>query len=163
MISVYALSADLKLIMSAIEENGGEISPDIEQRFNEVFKERAAKLEALATLMKTCNAETLIINAEIDRLSDLKKEAATRFERCEKMVRDILPIDEEFNSGLHQFSYKKCPPSVEVAAGVDLPECYLRTKIVSDVDKIKLRDDLKGGATIEGVRLVNDKFNLKMK
>jgi hypothetical protein len=163
MITAHDLSAEMKLILSEIEENGGEVTPEIAERFNLVFAMRDTKLEALASMLKTADKEELILNAEIKRLQERRKEVERKVEHYEKMVREILPIGEIWNTGLHKICYKRCPPSVFVAEGAELDEVYYRTKIISEVDKAKLLIDLKGGATIEGAHLITDKFNLVIK
>lgn len=161
MIDIHTLSAELKIIQSRIEENDGEITPEIEAAFVRAFAARDQQLEALATLLKTADSEDLVISAEIARLQGLKKQVGSKTERLQEFVKSLLPIGEIWNSGLHKFSYRTSQ-AVEVAADAILPEAYYRTKIVTEVDKQKLKVDLKGGATVPGVQLVT-RFNLNLK
>ena len=163
MLNVHQISATLKIIQSQLEENGGEVTPDIEEAFNKAFAARDEKLDALALLMKTADAEELVINAEIARLKSLKEQITAKGEYLEKMVKDLLPVGESWNGGLHKFSYSKCPPSVEVINESEIPETYFAVELVSRVDKKTLGIDLKGGAIIPGVKLVTDKYTLKLK
>jgi hypothetical protein len=161
MIDIHMLSAELKIIQSCIEENNGEITPDIEAAFVKAFAARDQRLEALAALLKTADSEEIVISAEIARLQGLKKQTGAKIERLQELVKSLLPIGEIWNSGLHKFSYHTSQ-AVEVAADAVLPEVYYRTKIVTEVDKQKLKVDLKGGATVPGVQLVT-RFSLNLK
>jgi hypothetical protein len=159
--NVFEISAALQEIEAAIELNEGVLTPQIEAEFNRLHSAKSDKLQALAKLIKKADADDLVISNEIQRLRTLQKTVEARRGYLEKLVRAILLEGETWQEGLDRFSWRKSN-SVEVTDGAELPECYYRTKIITEVDKIKLSTDMKGGAVIPGVSYVT-KFNLQVK
>jgi hypothetical protein len=159
--NVFEISSALQEIESAIELNEGVLTPEIESEFNRLHSAKSDKLQALAKLMKKADADALVIDNEIRRLRTLEKTVEARRGYLEKLVRAILLEGETWQEGADRFSWRKSN-SVEVEKGAVFPECYYRTQITTEVDKIKLGIDLKGGAVIPGVSYVT-KFNLQVK
>lgn len=158
---IYQITTEIKQIENELEQSGGEVTQEIEDTLHRLFLARDEKLNALVYLLKTADAEDMLIAAELARLSTLRKSVSTKAERLKELVKRLLPIGETWSNGLNKFSYRTSQ-ACEVAEGVNLPEVYYRTKVVTEVDKQKLTLDLKGGATIEGAQLVT-RFNINLK
>ena len=159
--NIYEISKEIRDLEVLIEQNGGEVSEEIEGALHKMFLARDEKLGAIAYLLKTADAQEMIISAEVKRLNELKKSVATKSERLKALVADFLPKGEKWTNGLDTFSYRTSH-AVEVDEGVELPEVYYRTKLISEVDKQKLSVDLKSGAVVPGALLVT-RFNVVLK
>lgn len=156
--NVFQISQALERIDAAIEAAGGEVVPEIEAMLHELSNAKSDKLQALAKLIKKNDADEIAIDDEIKRLRTLKNTTEAKRKYLEKLVRTLLLEGETWQEGSDRFSWRKST-SVNVVDGVELPEAYYRSKIVSEVDKTKLSVDLKGGATIPGASL-QTKYNL---
>ncbi len=159
--NVYEISKELAAIEALIEENEGVITPEIEAQFNALHSAKDSKLQALAKLIKKTDADDLVITNEIQRLRTLEKSVASRRDYLERLVRAVLLEGETWQEGADRFSWRKST-STEISEGAEIPDAYYKTKIVTEIDTLKIRHDLKGGATIPGAQLVT-KYNLQVK
>ena len=155
-LSLYELTSEHRLICDAIEEAGGEITPEIEA-------------------MLAINEENFLTKAEgyaeiISKYTILAENAKTRKAQCERvqkvaenavkrMKERIAHAMEEYNLpkveiGMHKLSFRTSK-AVEITDEAKIPNCYI--KVATSVDKTKLRDDLMAGVVIEGAELKENK------
>lgn len=155
-LSLYDLTSEHHLIMDAIEESGGEITPEIEA-------------------MLAINEENFLTKAEgyaeiISKYTILAENAKTRKAQCERvqkvaenavkrMKERIAQAMEEYNLpkveiGMHKLSFRTSQ-QVEIIDEAKIPNIYIKVK--TEVDKKALREDLKNGVIIEGATLKENK------
>lgn len=151
-LTLYELTEEHHLIMDAIEEAGGEITPEIEA-------------------MLAINEENFVSKAEgyaeiIAKYTILAENAKTRKAQCERVQRvaenavkrmkeRIAQAMEEYNLpkveiGMHKLSFRTSQ-AVEITDEAKIPNDYI--KVATSVDKKKLRDDLLAGVVVEGAEL----------
>ena len=70
---------------------------------------------------------------------------------------------QKLESELGTLSIAKNPASVEILDESLVPNDYKKEKVTITVDKTAIKNDLKLGKNIQGVRLVEDKTTLKIK
>lgn len=155
-ISLYDLTSEHRLICDAIEEAGGEITPEIEA-------------------MLAINEENFLTKAEgyaeiIAKYTILAENAKTRKAQCERvqkiaentvkrMKERIAQAMEEYGlqkveCGLHKFCLRSSQV-VEITDEVAIPNHYKKVEV--SVDKKALRADLMTGVVIEGAELKENK------
>lgn len=155
-LSLYDLTSEHRLICDAIEEAGGEITPEIEA-------------------MLAINEENFLTKAEgyaeiISKYTILAENAKTRKAQCERvqkiaenavkrMKERIAQAMEEYNLpkveiGMHKLSFRTSQ-QVEIIDEAKIPNIYIKVK--TEVDKKALREDLKNGVIIEGATLKENK------
>lgn len=155
-LSLYDLTSEHHLICDAIEEAGGEITPEIEA-------------------MLAINEENFLTKAEgyaeiISKYTILAENAKTRKAQCERvqkvaenavkrMKERITQAMEEYNLpkveiGMHKLSFRTSK-AVEITDEAKIPNEYI--KVATSVDKTKLRADLMAGVVIEGAELKENK------
>jgi hypothetical protein len=155
-LSLYDLTSEHHLIMDAIEEAGGEITPEIEA-------------------MLAINEENFLTKAEgyaeiIAKYTILAENAKARKAKCERVQRvaenavkrmkeRIAQAMEEYNLpkvevGMHKLSFRTSQ-AVEITDEAKIPNDYI--KVATSVDKKKLRDDLLAGVVVEGAELKENK------
>jgi len=159
--NVFELSMEQERLEAAIEAAGGELFPELEAMLHLLSNAKSDKLQALVKLIKKTDADDMVIDHEIVRLRTLQKTNKTKREQLERLVKVILVEGEKWQDGADKISWRESK-SVEVVEGVVLPDVYYRTKIVTEVDKVKLGADLKGGAVVPGASLVT-KLNLQVR
>lgn len=157
--NVYEISTEIAKIETAIDEAGGVVTPEVEEMLNALSNARSDKLQALAKLIKKNQGDGVLIDHEIERLRSLRKTVDSKHASLEKLVRVLLMVGETWQEGSDRFSWRKCPPSLELADGIEVDDCYKRVEVKERIDAEKIKLDLKGGATIPGAQLVT-KFNL---
>lgn len=155
-LTLYELTSEHHLIMDAIEEAGGEITPEIEAMLainegNFLTKaEGYAEIIAKYTLLAE-NAKTR--KAQCERVQRVAENAVKR------MKERIAQAMEEYNLpkveiGMHKLSFRTSK-AVEITDETKIPNNYI--KVSTSIDKSALRADLMAGVVIEGAELKENK------
>ena len=84
--TLFQLSSDLVAIEDALWENGGELTPELEQAMEETEQSLAKKADGYYSLIHSFAYKKDVIKAEIDRLTKLKKVA----ENAEKRIKQHI-------------------------------------------------------------------------
>lgn len=84
--TLFQLTADMTAIEDALWENGGELTPELEQALTETQESLVAKTDSYGALIRKFDAATVSIDAEIKRLQALKKTASNAVERLKERV-----------------------------------------------------------------------------
>lgn len=125
-------------------------------------QERSEKIEAILNFIKHLRFMAEGIKIEAKKLSDRAKSYENRADGLLEYLRNQLKEGEAYESARHQIVWRKSQ-SVEVTVEPEeLPEIYQRRKFSIEANKRALLDDLKCGAEVEGVRIV-EKLNMGVK
>lgn len=84
--TLFQLTADMAAIEDALYETGGELTPEIEQALQETAQSLAVKTDSYNALMRKFGAQADIIDAEIKRLTALKRTC----QNAEKRLREHI-------------------------------------------------------------------------
>jgi hypothetical protein len=145
-------------LLLELQDAEGEVTPQWEARWNAVETARDDKLEACCCVLKNFRAWIEMHKLEIQRLTARKQILENRAEQLENWVGGIIG-PEGWEQGLHRLSWRKSK-SVEVEDPEKLPLEMTRVKL--EADKTALKKAIEGGATFEGVKLV-EKQSLQIK
>ena len=155
-LSLYDLTSEYRLICEALEENGGEITPEIEAMLAinaENFVTKAENYcEIIAKYLQM--AENAKQRVEVfQRIEKVAKNTATRMK--ERLAQAMEEYDlPKVEVGLHKLSFRTSK-AVEITDEAKIPNCYI--KVATSVDKTKLRADLMAGVIVEGAELKENK------
>lgn len=155
-LSLYELTNEHRLICDAIEEAGGEITPEIEAMLAINEENFLTKAEGYAEIIAkyTILAENAKARkAQCERVQKVAENAVKR------MKERIAQAMEEYNLpkveiGMHKLSFRTSK-AVEITDEAKIPNEYI--KVATSVDKTKLRADLMAGVVIEGAELKENK------
>ncbi len=84
--TLFQLSADMAAIEDALWENGGELTDDLSLALQETEQSLATKADSYNYLLRSFSSKADIIDAEIKRLTALKKTA----ENAEKRIKEHI-------------------------------------------------------------------------
>lgn len=84
--TLFQLASDMAVIEDALWENGGELTPELEQALTETQESLVAKTDSYGALIRKFDAASVSIDAEIKRLQALKKTAVNAAERLKERV-----------------------------------------------------------------------------
>lgn len=120
------------------------------------------KLEGIAKYHKNITAEAEMFATEAKRLAQRAKSLENRAEGLKAYAKTCLEQagKDKVKAGLFNVRLQKNPASVEVVDESKIPAVY-RIPQPDAIDKKGLLEDLKDGAVVEGVRLVDDKKHLR--
>lgn len=179
--TLYKISNDLDYILNQLEENGGEITPEIEQALAITQEQFAYKCEDYAAAIINIESMAAAAKSEKDRLAKLQKfydETAKRLRGAIATAMQKYDIPKVENGTMRVFLLH----TQAVADDYDInaiPKEYKKTKIEVTLDKIAVKkaileayekakekgeapDVTKMGAYINGVHL-DDNYNIQIK
>lgn len=145
--SIYLISGEFRDLIKAIENNDGEVSPELEQLLTITKEELQKKAVDYGYYIKEADATSEIIDKEIDRLKKLK-ERNEKFSNGlkERITKAMLEFGvEKVESDTLTLSFRKST-SVVIDDENALPEDCFETKRV--VIKAKVKELLKIGALL---------------
>jgi hypothetical protein len=85
--NLFQLTADMAAIEDALWENGGELTPELEEAMIETRDSLVAKTDSYGALIRKFDSASSAIDAEIKRLQALKKTAVNASERLKERVK----------------------------------------------------------------------------
>lgn len=160
---LYQIMQEHINLITLLEENGGELTQEIEHSLQLTQEEFESKAVSYAFVVKSFEDTESLIDKEIDRLSVLKSRAEKRRELFKKNLSDaMLQFGvEKIKTATLLLSFRKSE-SVQIIDESKVPFSYVEEKVTKSISKIKLKEDLKAGLKIPGVELVTNQ-NLQIK
>jgi hypothetical protein len=179
--SLYEISSELLELEAQIEENGGELTEELEEAFDSLLGKQVEKIDNYAALVRTVELRGETRKAEAARMATLAK----RDENLAKRLKDILKdhfvahdmkridgsrftVTRSKNGGADpvkvdegeaaeltipvQIGEEVIPTSVSVPTGV--PIRYLKLKATATPDVDQIRAELQAGAELEFASLL---------
>ena len=123
MSNIFQIKQELLAIFDELEENGGELTPELEEQLvitQESFKE---KVKSYTNVIKTLQNDIVDIKAEKARLSDLQKSKEKTIDRLKAiMVEAIEMFGDTTKTGGKFIDYGTCKVSVRNTEAVDVNE-----------------------------------------
>jgi hypothetical protein len=153
--NIYEVLKEHADILIELEEAGGELSPDLENRLSAISTDRDTCITSIVGAIKNYDANLDAIDSEIKRLRGLKAQAERSKERIKLFLSTLIPTGEKWAHGTHKISWRHSV-RVEIAEGVIVPEQYTRKKYTEENDKVLIKTDLECGAKIPGCSLVEE-------
>lgn len=155
-ITLYELKAEHHLICEMLEENGGEITPEIEQMLAINAENFVAKAEGYAEVITKYAHISANAAERIKQFQTIKKIADNAERRMKERLQQAM---EEYGltkveCGLRKLSLRTSQ-AVEISDEAKLPNEYI--KVATSVDKSALRADLMAGVVVEGAELKTNK------
>lgn len=144
-------------ILDCIDTETGEIID--ESRLSALNIERDAKIEGVALWYKNSMSDAEAYKKEKDHFSKKQRAAENRAESLKQWLAQALAWD-RFKTSRVSISYRKSE-SVEIDDIFQLSDDYLKYSEPT-VDKVKIKEAMKHGTVLNGVRLV-EKKNIQIK
>ena len=158
---MYQIQSEYQQIADALTT--GELTPELEQALAISEHELEVKSVNYSFVIKDINDEISIINAEIDRLKDLKKVRENALERLKTNISNAMQLFQvdEIKTPLIKINFRKSE-AVEVDNMALLDVKFLNEKVTITVDKMAIKEAIKNGEDVNGARLViNNNIQIK--
>ena len=156
--NLYELTCEQIEINRMLEENGGELTPELEEALLITEENLNQKAEGYCKAIAIYNGQAATLDEEIKRLTAKKKvaeNAVARMKDALKATMNVLELD-KINAGTFTISTRKSK-SLEVLDEALIPEKYKETVTTIKVDKNAIKDAIKNGVNIDGVELRENK------
>ena len=114
--SLFQLTAEQREIEEILWENGGELTPELEERMNSNSEAMAIKADSYSVLIRRFDSASDAIAKEIKRLTALKKTADSAVKKLKGNVERCMTDNgiSVLEGSMTRFSFKKNPPSIQV-------------------------------------------------
>lgn len=155
--TLYSINEQYLDLLRQIEENGGEVTPELEEQLAINEADHAAKLEAYGRIISNYTAEAAACMEEVKRLA-LKADRATRAAgRLKDTILYFLQATDRRKAAAGVWTYTlRDSKAVEVEDDSALPEEFWRVREVRTPDKQGIKAAIEAGATVPGARLVTN-------
>ena len=149
-------------IVSALEENEGELNPAIEAVLKINQNELQEKSFNYAYVVKSIDNDITAINEEIKRLQALKKRNESIVSRMKEAVVDAMHI-----YGLEKITSPTLNLSIRRSEAVIIDDSfddytYMVMKVTYTPDKAMIKNAIKKGENIENARIIEN-YSLQIK
>jgi hypothetical protein len=162
-ISIYQIEQSYNQLAEELIENGGELTPELEQSLAITEEQLQNKSVAYSFVIKQMDADIDIIDAEIKRLQAAKKQREKATEYLKDRIKHAMHLFsiEEIKTPLVKINFRKSE-SVEVDDVNALPSLYKVVKVTEQADKAAIKAALKDGADIIGCSIATHR-NLQIR
>lgn len=152
-----------RLMLNSIEEAGGDMD-GLETAYDDLFLSVTDKLQAYACVIERLQSEETALAERIKEFQARKKAVETNVERLkDNMLNTMQLLDLSKCSDVYTITRQKSPVSVDVANLEKLPEKFQTIKTTISANKSEIKQALERGESVEGCKLVNDNFYIKIK
>ena len=154
--SLFNITTEQVRINDMLMESGGELTPELEEALIINSENFAIKTEGYATSIHRFEALADAADAEIKRLTAIKKSAQGAQKRLKDTLATAMEVFgyDKYDIGLHKLSFRSST-AVNITDEVRIPNQYI--KVETKIDKESLKRDLKAGLVIEGAELVTNR------
>lgn len=164
MANIFQINQQYLQIAQILEENGGEITEELESELAINREQLETKGINYALVIRQIDGESEILDREIKRLQGLKKAKDNVLERLKNTIKDAMLLHgvDSIKGDLINLSIRKSPASVIVENEDLIPDSY-KIEQPKKVDKKLILDDLKKGIEVAGTTLKTDGKGLTIK
>jgi hypothetical protein len=159
--NLYTLTTEAKMLASLLETE--ELTSELEAMLVINQQQLSEKSINYAKMILNLEADSDAIDNEIKRLKAMKEAKDRAIDRMKEAVRQAMlsaGID-KIESSLFKLSLRRSE-AVEVVNIDQLPESLVVVKKTVSADKVKIKEAIKNGISVEGAVLVEN-FNLSIK
>ena len=156
MSTLYEITQDMESIILLLEENGGELTPEIEAALAITQDELTAKAESYAKVIFEYKAKEEALAKEIARLTARKKTAQNIQQRMRDRVAfalDTFAVD-KMEAGAFRLSFRNSE-SVEITDINALPDRFIAVE--KKADKKAILAAMKAGEAIDGAGITQNR------
>ena len=149
---LYEIPLEMEILAQQLEENGGELTPELQAMWDGLQTDGEAKVDAAAAVIKSMQAEEEVIAAEIGRLQNRKE----TLERSEARLKALLVPALQALGGkvktarFTTFNQTRETVSFDLQPGSDIWELdakFYRTR-EPELNKTALKDARKAGEAL---------------
>lgn len=121
--NIWEIQQGLLSVFEELEENGGELTPELEEKLSITQDSFKSKCESYVNVIKAAKADIAAIDQETKRLAELKKSKNTLIDRLSKiMIEAINMFGDTSKSGSRFIDYGTGKLSIRSSQKVELDD-----------------------------------------
>jgi hypothetical protein len=154
--NLFNINDDMFRLHQQIEENGGELTPELEEQLTITEHERESKCEGYVSVIGQLKSKSELLKREAKRLLDAARTYDKSIERLEDNLLSSVVQLGNIKTNFVSISTRR-NKSVEIAEDAELPIEYQRVK--TEPNKSAIKEALELGIDVPGATIV-EKFSL---
>jgi hypothetical protein len=154
--NLFNINEDIFRLHLQIEENGGELTPELEEQLTITEHDRESKCEGYVSVIRQLKSKSQLIKDEAKRLLDAARTYDKSVERLEDNLLSSIVQLGNIKTNFVSISTRR-NKSVEIADDIEIPLQYQRVKI--EANKTAIKEALESGIDVPGATIV-EKFSL---
>jgi hypothetical protein len=151
--NLFNIDAELYEVYSQIENNGGEMTPELEAALEISESERLSKGEGYVYVIKQLKSQADMIKSEIKRLQEVAKRYETSADKLADTLLESIIAHGQIKTAFVTISSRKSK-SVSITDESLIPSEFLRVK--TEPNKTALKEALESGQIIDGALIVEN-------
>ena len=155
--TLYGITADMQQILQLIEENEGEMTPEIEQALAITEDQFVQKAEDYGKAILNLKAMAVAAKNEKDRLVGLQKFYENAYKRLESALSTAMQVfdHEKVENASMRLSLRHST-ATEVTDLDQVPSEFKTTKVEVVADKTAIKKAIQQGEEVPGARLIEN-------
>ena len=154
--NLFNINEDMFRLHQQIEENGGELTAELEEQLLITENDRESKCEGYVSVIRQLKSKSQLIKDEAKRLLDAARVYDKSVERLEDNLLSSVVQLGNIKTNFVSISTRR-NKSVEIANDVELPLQYQRVKI--EANKTAIKEAIESGIDVPGATIV-ERFSL---
>ena len=165
MANIYELTDSIRLLWDLIDQ--GELDDDdLKDAMMNSQEDLKDKLEGYCKFIRQMESDINGIDTETKRLQDRKAVLKNTIERCKNVMQMAMETagEKKVKGQIFTISVQANPESVVLDESYieNIPPEYLKVKD-PEIDKAKLKEDLKNGVNLEGIAHLKQNYGLRIR
>ena len=154
--NLYELNQNFNNLIEVLENTEDEnLKELIKNSMDQLALETNEKIENIIKYIKNLEATATALETEVKRLNDRKVKTLKKVDHLKNYLKDFTNTldNKKYNTGIFNISIRKNAASVVIDNEFLVPDEFCKTEVIRKVDKAALKEKLKAGEVIEGVKL----------
>ena len=151
--NLFNIDAELYEVYNEIENNGGEMTPELEATLEITEAERLTKGEGYVYVIKQLRSQSDMIKSEIKRLQELAKRYESSADKLADTLLQSVVAHGQIKTALVTISSRKSK-AVSITDESLLQAEYLRIK--TEPNKTAIKEALESGQEVQGALIVEN-------
>ena len=154
--NLYELNQNFNNLIEVLENTEDEnLKELIKNSMDQLALETNEKIENIIKYIKNLEAEAEALEKESKRLNDRKIKTLKKVDNLKGYLKDFTSSLEskKYNTGIFNISIRKNAAAIIIENDFLVPDEFCKAEIIRKVDKVALKEKLKAGEVIEGVKL----------
>ena len=154
--NLFRINEDIFRLYQQIDDNGGELTPELEEQLTITENDRESKCEGYVSVIRMFKSKSQLIKDEAKRLLDAARTYDKSIERLEDNLLSSIVQLGNIKTNFVSISTRR-NKSVEIADDIEIPLQYQRVKI--EANKTAIKEALESGIDVPGATIV-EKYSL---
>jgi hypothetical protein len=159
--SLFQITEDLAVVIGHIEEAGGVATPEQEEQLTISREELQSKGLNYVHFIKKLENDLELAKVYEEQIKQFKKRKETLIQKLKDHLLNAVTEFGDIETEIFKITTRKSE-SVEIVSEDKIPMYCYRSKTIKEIDKVKIKEELKKGQEVPGAILKENK-NLAIK